>query len=582
MQRIAIKNNLNTEFSIQHKDNEEAISIDSKDLSKVKSVDTISYLKSLTSTPPTVWVSGYHTKSDGAFGSHIFEWDSTSTEDDNGGTIIKLDNVGTGRYKLRFDGAVNIKWFGAKGDFADSTLGYTDNYNAISKALLSMHSGEKLFFPDGRYASSGNIEIDKTITIEMESSDISSSIVFVSVIPKTVQTTVIHPNDGQDNPISAGITINAHSVELINVISELYCDYTDLSPTNFGIDNDVGFFVKSKARTIFRTCRSRGYWRKAGVLLDATEIEGTADRTTFYDCRFQGFWGLEIKGIDAEIGQTEIASDDNRGSGGISDLNAVRTWFMGWSHHSKIRGSDTDGGCYHVDGKLYKGTSEVDAIQGRVFNNCRFDGAEPYLIKIENAIRDKFISCFVDRKSGYLKTDGVTGVGTPDCLLSMADGSRVVRFENTDIYRTTIDYTSLSDFTIHNGRDENLNSIESNVRTFLPALAYGTNITYNLRSGSYTVTDSLIKFTFKIDVSNSDNSDNSQVQIAGLDSILNGEVLSANIDMLLSTFITSPEIAIVAKLNDSTIGLWKSTGGTLRYSDCDTSGVLVIQGTLMK
>jgi len=89
---------------------------DSKDLSKIKSVDTLADLKALTSTPPTVWVSGYHTKSDGAFGSNIFEWDATSTEDDNGGTIIKLDNVDTGRYKLKFNGAVNVKWFGVEDD----------------------------------------------------------------------------------------------------------------------------------------------------------------------------------------------------------------------------------------------------------------------------------------------------------------------------------------------------------------------------------------------------------------------------------------------------------------------------------
>jgi len=148
MQRIAIKNNLNTEFSIEHKDNEEAISIDSRDLSKVKSVDTISYLKSLTSTPPTMWVSGYHTKSDGAYGSHIFEWDATSTEDDNGGTIIKLDNVDIGRYKLKFDGAVNVKWFGAKGD------GFTDDTIAIKATVeysASSSFNPNVYVPAGKY-----------------------------------------------------------------------------------------------------------------------------------------------------------------------------------------------------------------------------------------------------------------------------------------------------------------------------------------------------------------------------------------------------------------------------------------------
>lgn len=97
--------------------------------SDINIIDTISDLRAKTQALDTVWVSGYHTKGDGAFGSNIFEWDSTSVENDNGGTIIKLDSVATGRYKLRYDGAVNVKWFGAVGD------GVTDDTLAIQKAL---------------------------------------------------------------------------------------------------------------------------------------------------------------------------------------------------------------------------------------------------------------------------------------------------------------------------------------------------------------------------------------------------------------------------------------------------------------
>lgn len=101
---------------------------------KVIPIDTIALLRVKTVTPSTVWVSGYYAKGDGAFGSNIFEWDSTSTETDNGGTIIKLTSITTGRYKLRFSGAVNVKWFG-------------DDDTVATKKAISTRGG--IFFQKG-------------------------------------------------------------------------------------------------------------------------------------------------------------------------------------------------------------------------------------------------------------------------------------------------------------------------------------------------------------------------------------------------------------------------------------------------
>jgi hypothetical protein len=98
------------------------------------SIDTIAYLRLLSGPTPRVWVSGYHTKDDGAFGSNIFRWNPTSTDADNGGTIIKLDNITTGRYELQYEGAVNVKWFGAVGD------GITDDTEAIVQCFTSSHT----------------------------------------------------------------------------------------------------------------------------------------------------------------------------------------------------------------------------------------------------------------------------------------------------------------------------------------------------------------------------------------------------------------------------------------------------------
>lgn len=115
-------------------------------------ISTVEKLRSLSIPISEVWVSGYHTKGDGAFGSNIFEWDATSTETDNGGTIIKLTNITTGRYKLKYDGAVNVKWFGAKGD------GVNDDTLPIRNSLTI---AKEVYLPGGTFILTDTIVLDK-------------------------------------------------------------------------------------------------------------------------------------------------------------------------------------------------------------------------------------------------------------------------------------------------------------------------------------------------------------------------------------------------------------------------------------
>ena len=410
----------------------------------------------------------------------------------------------------------------------------------------------------------------------MEGSDVNSRILFDTFIPRTVQTTATHPNDGLDAAISAAVTITAAGVEFENVMVDLYVDYSDASATNFGTDIDVGFFIKSVSRTSFSKCRTRGYWRRAGVFGDVTGPNATIDRTSFYDCRFQGFWSIDIQGPKVEGANTEILITDDRGAGGASDWHVSRVWLQGWDHHSKVRRSDSDGGCYHVDGKIYPGSSQINAIQGRTFINCRFSGADPYLIKVDNAIRDKFTNCFVDRFSGYLKSDGITGVGTADCLLSLAAGAQHTVFQDTDIYSTTLDIDPLATYSIDNARDKDFNLVGE--RSFIPALAFGTGITYNARSATYTVKENRLFFRIAMDMSAIGTADASQAQIANMPDILDDLYVSANVSVSQSTALISPETAVVGILPGGNLGLWKSTGGTLKYTDFNASGLLYITG----
>jgi hypothetical protein len=68
--------------------------------------------------------------------------DADTTTADNGGTVIVT--AGGKRYKRVFDGAVNVLWFGAKGD------GVTDDTTAIQAAATAA-AGKRLLFPSGTY-----------------------------------------------------------------------------------------------------------------------------------------------------------------------------------------------------------------------------------------------------------------------------------------------------------------------------------------------------------------------------------------------------------------------------------------------
>jgi hypothetical protein len=84
-------------------------------------VDTVADLRGMISVPEYVYASGYHTKNDGAFGSHFYRLATDTGQVDNGGTIIRTVN---GVYELQYDGAVNVKWFGAVYDnFNNITMG---------------------------------------------------------------------------------------------------------------------------------------------------------------------------------------------------------------------------------------------------------------------------------------------------------------------------------------------------------------------------------------------------------------------------------------------------------------------------
>jgi hypothetical protein len=136
-----------TNFSVHHR----ALSVLAPPsvLGVSRCVDSIAGLRALSAGAfRCVRLLGYHAPGDGGGGE--FYWDASSSELDNGGTIIiPASKPATGRWKRLVEGPLSVKWFGAKGD------GQNDDGPAIQAALDAVPElgGGTIILPCGHYIS---------------------------------------------------------------------------------------------------------------------------------------------------------------------------------------------------------------------------------------------------------------------------------------------------------------------------------------------------------------------------------------------------------------------------------------------
>jgi hypothetical protein len=135
------------EFKVDEQDN----FLNSKKI--IKTVDALSELRvvdiSEIQDKEIFFVKSYYSEEEG--GGGLFMWDESSIEDDDNGIIIEITGLAIGRWKRIYDGAINVDWFGARGD------GKTNDSSVVNGILTNYTSYPTIEF-------SGN----KTYLVEFE------------------------------------------------------------------------------------------------------------------------------------------------------------------------------------------------------------------------------------------------------------------------------------------------------------------------------------------------------------------------------------------------------------------------------
>ena len=388
MSKIKLLNNQGDEVTIEHSDTASAQGnsvVNIKDITK--QVDTIADLKALDGSHKLVYATGYHTKGDGAFGSHFFEWDATSIEADNGGTIIKLDNVDTGRYKLKYEGSVNVKWFGAVGD------GVTDDTVAIQNAINYLTSGGVLKFPVGEYIHSGISFASNSRYIELIG---ESGISFA-------------PDSNGVKLINSSTTSNHFDLDNCFGISFKNLFFSNKStPSSGTVINSVSQDGGS-AYIEVSNCRMENIYN--GILLDGTSNSMVSDVTI--TGTLSGTYGIQIIGNKKRIDQIRLEKIiiDTGVDAGSSTFYGVT---IGTDSHTIWLKEVSALHCYH--GFYVGGNTAPEFI--------RFNGAESENANLDGFLIEQCNHLWMD--SIYATVNNTNGISFSNkfnstCLVSNAD-----------------------------------------------------------------------------------------------------------------------------------------------------------------
>jgi hypothetical protein len=182
-------------------------------------VDTIADLRLMAqpNANDVVFLLGYYSKGDKPI--ICYRWDNTSTETDNGGDIIKITAITTGRWIGCFDYA-NVKDFGAKGDY-DYNLGTgTDDSAAFQNAIDSKSNrASDVIVPYGNYKIESTLYLGQSTSITGVQTLFPEQVATPSNIDYISQTALFFTNntDGFTTLTSGSVSYRSQGIQIKNI-----------------------------------------------------------------------------------------------------------------------------------------------------------------------------------------------------------------------------------------------------------------------------------------------------------------------------------------------------------------------------
>lgn len=271
-------------------------------------------------------------------------------------------------------------------------------------------------------------------------------------------------SDPQDATLSAMLNIQAEGVTLIRPALWLDCNYSDVSPSNLGVNCDVGIFSGTRVGLKIVQPQIIGYFRRAGIYLDVSQPTGAPRHLSKAGTPYPsgtvlngmdgwriddpyllgGRVGLAVLGARPKTGATDYGDQyydqqvgglitDNRGSFGASDGLVTGGRIFGPEHHSNRRLADPtpSGGvlnatslaaepdtmpaALYIDGLAGNASSN---IWGMRFIGTRIASFEAFRTRLRKASRVSFIGAHMEgRNSGGRRNTAGTVIDTNDYTL---------------------------------------------------------------------------------------------------------------------------------------------------------------------